>query len=153
MTFSNLYRIFHVEKEWHKFLLVPISIKKSFFKKSSTPLELERASWISPNKDWYEGGGPYRGKKKMKLEVALTLTTISIPILQTRMAPHSLTLYTLTSVWIFSILFAIYFILYWQWEFFLRSKLLRLWSFSLFSWSKWTIHLYDCKEKLEAGHS
>ena len=54
----------------------------------------------------------------MKLEVALTLTTISIPILQTRMAPHSLTLYTLTSVWIFSILFAIYFILYWQWEFF-----------------------------------
>ena len=34
----------------------------------------------------------------MKLEVALTLTTISIPILQTRMAPHSLTLYTLTSV-------------------------------------------------------
>ena len=153
MTFSNLYRIFYVEKEWHKFLLVPISIKKSFFKKSSTPLELERASWISPNKDWYEGGGPYRGKKKNEIRSSTNLyhhqyfySSYSHGTSQFNTLHPNISMKILHTV-----RYTFHFVL--TMRIFLRSKLLRLWSFSLFSWSKWTIHQYYCKEKLEAGHS
>ena len=64
-----------------------------------------------------------------------------------------LSISTLTSVCIFFLLFSIHFLWYWQGEFIYQSQLLRLWSFPLFSWSKWMIHQYYCKEKLDAGHS
>lgn len=48
-------------------LLVPARSKISFFKNSQVELELCRAPWISPNKDWYEGGGPTKIERNKNL--------------------------------------------------------------------------------------
>ena len=60
---------------------------------------------------------------------------------------NSLTLSTLKSVSIFSKLFSIHFLKYWQGEFVQHLSFLAWQSFSLFLWSKRVIQLYYLMEK------
>ena len=61
--------------------------------------------------------------------------------------------YTLTSVSIFSILFSIHFLQYWQGEFIWQSELHRLVIIFFILMILMNDSVYHCKEKLDASHS
>ena len=65
-----------------------------------------------------------------------------------------LTIYTLTSVFRFSILLSIHFLRCWKGEFVQQSIAYLVGDHFLYSHDlKWIIQQYYCKEKLDAGHS
>ena len=65
----------------------------------------------------------------------------------------SFTLYTLISECIFSILFCIHFLKFWQGEFVLQSQVLQLIIISLFLWPWCVTQGWHWKKKLGASHS